>query len=60
MDWQDKIENGILFFMVGVIFLICVFAIYAIFECLIHDSVIAITATIVTIIGLIYAYKKSL
>ena len=44
--------------MVGVIFLICVFAIYAVFEYLIHDPIIAITATIVTIIGLIYAYKK--
>lgn len=46
--------------MIGVIFLICVFAIYAIFECIIQDEVIAITATIVTIVGLIYAYKKSL
>jgi len=59
MNWQDKVEDGILLFMVGVIFLICVFAIYAIFECLIHDPVIAITATVITIIGLIYAYKKS-
>ena len=60
MDWQDKVENGILLFMVGVIFLICVFAIYTVFECLIHDPVIAITATIISIIALIYAYKKSL
>lgn len=60
MNWQDKVEDGILLFMVGVIFLICVFAIYAVFECLIHDSVIALTATIVSIIALIYAYKKSL
>lgn len=60
MDWQDKVENGILLFMVGVIFLICVFAIYTVFECLIHDEVIAITATIISIIALIYAYKKSL
>ena len=59
MNWQDKVEDGILLFMIGVIFLICVFAIYAIFECLIHDPVIAITATVITIIGLIYAYKKS-
>lgn len=59
MNWQDKVEDGILLFMIGVIFLICVFAIYAVFECLIHDPVIAITATIITIIGLIYAYKKS-
>ena len=60
MNWQDKVEYGILLFMIGVIFLICVFAIYAIFECIIQDEVIAITATIVTIVGLIYAYKKSL
>ena len=60
MDWQDKVEYGILLFMIGVIFLICVFAIYAVFECIIHDPIIAITATIVTIIGLIYAYKKLL
>lgn len=44
--------------MIGVIFLICVFAIYTVFEYLIHDSIIAITVTIATIIGLIYAYKK--
>jgi len=59
MNWQDKVEDGILLFMIGVIFLICVFTIYAVFECLIHDPVIAITATVITIIGLIYAYKKS-
>lgn len=46
--------------MIGVIFLICIFAIYTVFECLIHDPVIAITATIISIIALIYAYKKSL
>jgi len=59
MNWQDKIEDGILLFTIGVIFLICVFAIYAVFECLIHDPIITITATVITIIGLIYAYKKS-
>ena len=58
MDWQDKLENGILLFIIGVIFLICFSSIYALVECIFKDSVIALTLTISSIVGLYFAYKR--
>ena len=57
----EKIEEGIVFFILGMLFLIAVFGIYAMFECMLKSSIAAIIATIVAVIAffnLLHKYIK--
>lgn len=58
MSWIDKLEQGILLLIIIAVFLICSISVYALFECLFKDSVIALTLTISSAIGFLFAYKS--
>lgn len=58
MSWIDKLEQGILLLILIAVFLICSISVYALFECIFNDSVIALTLTISSAIGFLFAYKN--
>ena len=58
MSWIDKLEQGILLLIIIAVFLICGISVYALFECIFEDSVIALTLTISSAIGFLFAYKS--
>ena len=59
MSWIDKLEQGILLLIIIAVFLICSTSVYALFECIFKDSVIALTLTISSAIGFLFALIKS-
>lgn len=56
MSWIDKLEQGILLLIIIAVFLICSISVYALFECIFEDSVIALTLTISSVISFLLAY----
>lgn len=58
MSWIDKLEQGILLLIIIAVFLLCSTSVYALFECIFKDSVIALTLTISSAIGFLFAYKS--
>lgn len=56
MSWIDKLEQGILLLIIIAVFLICSTSVYALFECIFEDSVIALTLTISSAISFLLAY----
>lgn len=59
MSWIDKLEQGILLLILIAVFLICSISVYALFECIFKDSVIALTLTISSAIGFLFGCIKS-
>lgn len=58
MNWQDCVENGIAFFIIGMLFLLFTLGIYSMCEILLKNSIAAIIATFFVIFVLYWIYKK--